>query len=112
MQYIYQNIIETLCKGFDTVDSVSMLMSPESLTVSSMALAEFHGLCLAFDLSSPLKLRQLFPIFDPGRLMWVQKDMLHFLVKISQSAARFLKRLDSLEPGLWQKFAHRCINRE
>ena len=63
-------------------------------------------------MSSSIKLQELYPIFDPGRLMWVQKDMLHFLVKISQSAARFLKRLDSLEPGLWQKFAQRYINRE
>ena len=71
-------------KGFDTVDSILTLMDAEDLTASSMALAEFHGLCIAFDLSSELKLRQLFPLFDPGRLMWVQKDMLNFLSKITQ----------------------------
>jgi len=93
-------------KGYDTINSISMLMDAESLMASSMALAEFHGLCIAFDQSSPIKLRQLFPIFDPSRLMWVQKDMLHFLSKISQSAAKFLKSLDSLEPDLWQKFTN------
>ena len=71
--------------GYDTVNSISMLMNAESLVSSSMALAEFHGLCIAFDQSSPVKLRQLFPIFDPARLMWVQKDMLHFLLKVTKS---------------------------
>jgi hypothetical protein len=74
-----------LTKGYDTINSISMLMNAESLMASSMALAEFHGLCIAFDQSSPIKLRQLFPIFDPSRLMWVQKDMLHFLSKVAKS---------------------------
>ena len=74
-----------LTKGYDTINSISMLMNAESLKASSMALAEFHGLCIAFDQSSSIKLRQLFPLFDPARLMWVQKDMLHFLLKVTKS---------------------------
>ena len=84
-----------LTKGYDTVNSISMLMNAESLMASSMALAEFHGLCIAFDQSSSIKLRQLFPIFDPSRLMWVQKDMLHFLSKVAKSQLPILTFVSS-----------------
>ena len=60
---------------------------------------EFHGLCIAFDQSSPIISRQLFPIFDPSRLMWVQKDMLHFLSNVakSQKLLQFLSHLQKNE---------------
>lgn len=77
--------------GFATSDPSTTLFKSESMLLSIKALAEFHALCIAFDSQSSMKLEQLFPIYDPSKLMWVQKDMVNFLTKVSQSAAGFLE---------------------
>ena len=96
--------------GFDTFDSTTSLLPFEAMLASVKALAEFHGLCIAFDLSSSRTLQELFPIFDPARLMWVQQDMQQFLTRVSESATRFLKSCSSsshhLDQVLWKKFAN------
>ena len=94
-------------EGYNTFNPISHLMNSRCLKTSLKSLAEFHGVCMAFDKKSPLSLRQLFPIFDPGKLMWAQKDMLNFLIKVSHGAAKFLQMMKSFyfnedeEP--WQK---------
>ena len=64
--------------GFETFDSVTTLMPFQVLKASVKALAEFHAICAVFD----EKLREMFPIFDAKKLMWVQTDMLIFLKKV------------------------------
>ena len=90
--------------GFDTFDPTLMLMDFERLTASIMALAEFHGLCMAFDRTFESKtLAQAFPIFETSHLMWMKDDMLHFLTRVSNAAAIFLKHF--LNEEHWKKMA-------
>ena len=90
--------------GFDTFDPTLMLMDFERLTASIMALAEFHGLCMAFDRTFENKtLAQAFPIFETSHLMWMKDEMLHFLTRVSHAAAIFLKHF--LNEEHWKKMA-------
>lgn len=81
-------------KSFETYDPTLMLMDFERLTASIMALAEFHGLCMAFDrtFENNKTLAQAFPIFESQNLMWMKDEMVHFLTKVSHAAVHFLKQ--------------------
>ena len=78
--------------GYDIFDRKMMLMDLDRLSASISSLAEFHGLCTAFDLCSDNTIVEQFPVFEPQNLMWVQTDMLHFLESVSQNAEKFLFR--------------------
>lgn len=73
--------------------------------VAVLALAEFHGLCIAHDLLEDRRLVDLFPVFEPRHLMWFQvqgldeaipqrppfqDDMVQFLETMSKTATEFL----------------------
>ena len=82
-------------------------MELDRLSASILALAEFHGLCMAYDLCSENNstLEEKFPVFKNENLMWIQPDMLHFLRNVSQNAQKFLYNLKPQEKALHQRFS-------
>ena len=82
-------------------------MELDRLSASILALAEFHGICMAYDLCSENNstLEEKFPVFKNENLMWIQPDMLHFLRNVSQNAQKFLYNLKPQEKALHQRFS-------
>ena len=85
-----QKMIQTLTKLWTEINCISCIF----FQVAVKALAEFHGVCIAFDQLSEEKLVDLYPILDPKYLMWIQEDMLKFLKSTVATAETFISSIE------------------
>lgn len=84
-------------RGFKTYDPSMMLMDMDHMSKAVSALAEFHALCISYEMTKCKSLPELYPILDAKHLMWLQDDLVQFLKTVSRSAETFLKSIPGEE---------------